>query len=125
MICVLSIFGFLGHGPIILAAALLTIGNNDLLMLTSYLLSFTDSFIFFVGCSLSVSKQPVSFLLPDPFLVFSISGRSGLYMDVKRLISAIHGLLERIQPGSNVIKCNPDNVHTRDNVCHYITKHFL
>ena len=34
MICMLSIFGFLGHGPIILAAAPLTIGNNDLLMLT-------------------------------------------------------------------------------------------
>ena len=44
MICMLSIFGFLGHGPIILTAAPLTIGNNDLLMLTSHLLSFTDSF---------------------------------------------------------------------------------
>ena len=100
----LSIFVLLGHGPIILAAAPLTIGNNDLLMLTSHLLSFTDSFIFFVGCSLSVSKQPVSSLLPDPFFVFSISGRSGLYLDLKRLISPIHGLLARIQPESNVIK---------------------
>ena len=51
-----------------------------------------------------MSKQPVSFLLPNPFLVFSISGRSGLYLDLKRLISPIHGLLARIQPGSNVIK---------------------
>ena len=75
MICILSIFGFLEHGPIILAAAPLTIGNNDLLMLTSHLLSFTDNFIFFVGCSLSVSKQPVNFLLPDPFLVFSNLGK--------------------------------------------------
>ena len=49
MICALSIFGFLGHGPIILAAAPLTIGNNHLLILTSHLLSFTDSFSFFCG----------------------------------------------------------------------------
>ena len=75
-------------------------------------MSFTDSLNFFVGCSLSVSKQPVSFLLPDPFLVFSISGRSGLYLDLKRLISPIHGLLARMQPGSNIIKCNPHNVRT-------------
>ena len=56
MIYILSIFGFLGHGPIILAAAPLTIGNNDLLMLTSHLLSFTDTFIFFCGL-LIVSAQ--------------------------------------------------------------------
>ena len=67
-----------------------------------------------------MSKQPVSFLLPDPFLVFSISGRSDLYLDLKRLISPIHGLLARIQPGSNVIKCNPDNVRTRDNATYAI-----
>ena len=119
MIWMLSIYGFLGHGPIILAAAPLTIGNNDLLMLTSHLLSSTDSCIF-VGFSLSVSKQPLSFLLVDPFLFFSNSGRSGLYFDYKRLISSIHGLLARIQPGSNVIKCNPDNIRTRDNATYAI-----
>ena len=67
-----------------------------------------------------MSNQPVSFLLPDPFLVFSILGRSGFYLDLKRLISPIHGLLARKQPGSNVIKCNPDNVCTRDNATYAI-----
>ena len=120
MICILSIFGFLGHGPIILAPAPLTIGNNDLLMLTSHLLSFTDSFIFLwaVHC-LCPNNRLISFY-PIPFWFFSISGRSGLYLDLKRLISPIHGLLARIQSGCNVIKCNPDNVRTRDNATYAI-----
>ena len=102
----LSIFALLGHGPIILAAAPLTIGNNDLLMLTSHLLSFTDSFIFFlwaVHCQCP-NNRLVSFY-PIPFWFFQS-------WDLKRLISPIHGLLARIQPGSNVIKCNPDSVRT-------------
>ena len=89
-------------------------------MLTSHLLSFTDKLIFLWAVHCQCSNNRLISFYPIPFLVFSISGRSGLYLDLKRLFSPIHGLLARIQPGSNVIKCNPDNVRTRDNATYAI-----
>ena len=75
MICMLSIFGILGHGPIILAASPLTIGNNDLLMLTLHLLSFTDSFnLWAVHCQCP-NNQLVSFY---PILFWFFQSREGL-----------------------------------------------
>ena len=118
MICMLSIFVFLGHGPIILAAALL--GNNDLLMLTSHLLSFKDNLIFLwaVHCQYP-NNQLVSFY-PIPFWFFKSREGLAYNLDIKQLISPKHRLLARIQPGSNVIKCNPDNVRTQDNTTYAI-----
>ena len=51
MICMLSIFVFLGHGPIILAAASLTVGNNDLLMLISH---YCHSLTVLIFCGLFI-----------------------------------------------------------------------